>query len=123
MNKRDYTNDEGGRACANCGSDLDAIYYTQVAVNDVDGRQATADLCPACGKTIINYCKMTELMWSTKARDGAAESMSLRSDCYVPYGPEWEREMMRLTKPELISLFRETMLAHNAPANVPGRKD
>ena len=35
------------------------------------------------------------------------------SHCYVPYGLAWERAMMRMTKPELITLFRETMLAHN----------
>ena len=37
---------------------------------------------------------------------------------YVPFGPEWEKEMMRFTKSELIGLLRDQLVkALSQPAN------
>lgn len=35
-------------------------------------------------------------------------------DNYVPYGPEWEKEMMKLTKRALIALFKKAQIRLHA---------
>jgi hypothetical protein len=31
---------------------------------------------------------------------------------YIPFGKEWEKEMMRMTKPELIDFLRSTLISN-----------
>ena len=58
--------------------------------------------------------KKFEDKWMPKADKTALSQVPAQCDCYVPYGPEWEKAMMRMTKREIIDLFRSVMAAHNA---------
>lgn len=58
--------------------------------------------CPACGNRTAERCGREALAeeWNSAGWCGQTEE----PQAYVPYGPEWTREMMRWPKAELVKL-------------------
>lgn len=62
--------------------------------------------CPACGNRTAERCGREALAeeWNSAGWCGQAED---RTAEYVPYGPEWRQEMLRMRKPDIVALFAQ----------------
>jgi hypothetical protein len=48
----------------------------------------------------------------TKDYHDAASTASTVPDSYVPFGPEWEKEVMKLPKKFIVEMLRKALMAN-----------
>lgn len=45
----------------------------------------------------------------------------MKAEEYIPFGPEWKREVMRLTKAQIVEILRDTLMKQSDEADEPRR--